>query len=313
MQSLNQILKAKKPDLKQVSLDRYSENLKKLANLMNTDNLDFLESNYQGVIDTLRSKYQDATTRNYLNAIIVYMTSDDDDSDALTAYKDLRDEINNSYFKAKKNESIPTNKQITTEQIEDLIAKLESLIKKYKIGRDTKDTITKTRYNILLDHLILSFYNEYRLRNDLAMLRRCANVREYNRLMKENPNDNYIVCGPRNTTLHLNSYKTNTHYGGYTLDVSNNIHKIFKRFNKVNKGDTYLLNSFYGKPITKNNLSKMILSIFDRYLGLKVSTTMLRKNYLTNKYAKVKKEMEHDADVMMHSVDTQQKVYVTKK
>ena len=40
---------------------------------------------------------------------------------------------------------------------------------------------------------------------------------------------------------------------------------------------------------------------------------MLRKIYLSSKYSNVKEEMEKDAHIMGHSVETQQKVYVKEK
>jgi hypothetical protein len=43
-----------------------------------------------------------------------------------------------------------------------------------------------------------------------------------------------------------------------------------------------------------------------------ISTTLLRKIYLSSKYADVKEEMEADANMMGNSVGVQQSVYVKK-
>ena len=43
-----------------------------------------------------------------------------------------------------------------------------------------------------------------------------------------------------------------------------------------------------------------------------ISTTLLRKIYLSSKYSKVKEDMEKDAHMMGNSVSTQQAVYVKK-
>jgi hypothetical protein len=105
--------------------------------------------------------------------------------------------------------------------------------------------------------------------------------KEYNQ--NKNKHDNFIICASTKSTIYLNSYKTAENYGEYKLELSKNIHKIFKKYLLVNMGDDMFLNSYYGVPISKNNLSKLLISIFDKYLGKKISTTCLRKNYLTNK------------------------------
>jgi len=48
-------------------------------------------------------------------------------------------------------------------------------------------------------------------------------------------------------------------------------------------------------------------------MGKSISTTMLRKIYLSSKYSKVKEEMEKDAEIMGHSTQTQGKVYIKKE
>ena len=66
-----------------------------------------------------------------------------------------------------------------------------------------------------------------------------------------------------------------------------------------------------GKPITRIELSKLLKKTSEKYMGKSVSTTLLRKSYLTNKYGDVKKEMEKDSKVLGHDVSTTgMKVYV---
>ena len=48
-------------------------------------------------------------------------------------------------------------------------------------------------------------------------------------------------------------------------------------------------------------------------MGKSISTTMLRKIYLSSKYGKVKEEMEKDAKVMGHSTEVAQSVYIKKE
>lgn len=67
-----------------------------------------------------------------------------------------------------------------------------------------------------------------------------------------------------------------------------------------------------GKPLTRIELSKVLLKYSKKYMGKSISSTLLRKIYLSSKYSDVKDEMEKDSKVMGHSVATQQSVYVKK-
>ena len=56
---------------------------------------------------------------------------------------------------------------------------------------------------------------------------------------------------------------------------------------------------------TRNGLSQILLNTSAKYLGgIKLSTTMIRKSYLSSKYSDIKKEQDKDATIMKHSVET---------
>ena len=68
-----------------------------------------------------------------------------------------------------------------------------------------------------------------------------------------------------------------------------------------------------GKPLTRIELSKVLLKYSEKYMGKKISTTLLRKSYLSGKYSKVKDEMKKDSKILGHDVATTgMKVYVKK-
>jgi hypothetical protein len=78
-------------------------------------------------------------------------------------------------------------------------------------------------------------------------------------------------------------------------------------------GRTYLFTDRTGKPYTSSSFTHRLNSVFQKHIGQKLSSTLLRKIYLTDKYKdykKVKSEMESDAKQMGHSVATQQEHYV---
>ena len=66
-----------------------------------------------------------------------------------------------------------------------------------------------------------------------------------------------------------------------------------------------------GKPITRTELSKLLIKFSKKYMNKSISTTLLRKIYLSSKYGDTKKEMEADSKVLGHDVaSTGMKVYV---
>ena len=68
-----------------------------------------------------------------------------------------------------------------------------------------------------------------------------------------------------------------------------------------------------GKPLTRIELSKVLLKYSQKYMNKSVSSTLLRKSYLSGKYSKVKDEMQKDSKILGHDVATTgMKVYVKK-
>ena len=74
-----------------------------------------------------------------------------------------------------------------------------------------------------------------------------------------------------------------------------------------------LFKSSTGKALTRNALSQLLLKTTKKRMGKSISTTMLRKIYLSSKYGKIQEEQAKDAEIMGHSVDTQNKVYIKKE
>ena len=72
------------------------------------------------------------------------------------------------------------------------------------------------------------------------------------------------------------------------------------------------------KTITRIELSKIFSKYSERYVGKKISTTLLRKAYLSSKYgqdgglAEQFVELEKDNKIMMHSAKAALGVYIKK-
>lgn len=127
---------------------------------------------------------------------------------------------------------------------------------------------------------------------------------------------NYIFLNEK--ILILNKYKTKGTYGILRIDLPQELIEIISGWMRIR---TTIYNVLDGRrellfhtrkrtPMTSKNLIKYLNRIF----GKKVSTSMLRKVYLSEKYPAVESsnEMRKDATIMGHSVYTQQLVYRKK-
>jgi hypothetical protein len=134
----------------------------------------------------------------------------------------------------------------------------------------------------------------------------------------ENPNmeKNYIYMSTKK--LVLNRYKTSKAYGqGNEIDLPDNLIEIIRTWINIR-------NKVYPKLIGNNELlltknltgmSQVNLTQFlNRIFGKNVSSTILRKSYLSEKYpvTHTVSEMERDAKSMQHSIRTQQQTYRKK-
>ena len=127
---------------------------------------------------------------------------------------------------------------------------------------------------------------------------------------------NYIYIGSK--TLVLNRYKTSRFYGkDNTIQLPGPLVDIISEWMRVRaliypklQGVSELLVTKDLIPMGQVNLTQFLNRIF----GSKVSSTMLRKSYLTEKYpvTHTSAEMNSDAKAMQHSVRVQQTTYRKK-
>ena len=316
-----------RPTIKDKTINMYINNIKKLNRMVHDDNdkelinIEFLNdiSKINSTLDHLHY----TTKRNYYNAIIVALSSDDkDDNKLLKEYQDVRDKLNQQYedematgvISDKQKEAFVDKSEIlkVIDEIKD-----EILIKKIK----RKSELSKKDYQLFMIYLLISIYSKYPFRNDVSGMS-VISKRQYNKLSLEDKTaNNYVVVEKNKMSFVLNEYKTSKKYHEKIIPIDKELEKIFRLYFRLtniksrmdNGEDTILFVSSTGKPLSRNGISQLLLKTFKARLGKSISTTMLRKIYLSDKYADVKNDMEKDAHILGHSVETQQKVYVKEK
>lgn len=307
MTDFYKIIKKAKPDLKPVSIQRYVSNINKLLTDINKPNNIKSLTDINSIITHLNTKAP-STKKAYINAIIVALKGGLPDDPSISIYQEKRDTLNKEYFD-EKSKNIKNGKEkermITMKEWDGLIKELNKKITSQKLR--SKTVLNKNEFNLMLQHLLVSLYFKYPFRNDFALMKVVTPL-QYKR--NKDPQYNYFIDSARGSKFILNNYKTNKTYGSQIIDVDKDTVKLIRQFLKISPNKEMLIVDNNGVPLSRNRLSKFLISTFQNYLKKPIGTQMLRKSYLSSKYGDVVKEEKKDSKLMGHSVGTQQKIYV---
>lgn len=311
MDDLKQTIQDNNPNLKQSSINQYICNVKKTLQLLEgglDDPSNTINNRSEEIIEAIETMNEN-TQKNKLNAILKVVNVD---SIASKNYKDRRDLLQSRY-----NDRVSTGEKtekeearmITREQYDFVLNTLYEKID----GLDKSDLpLKKNQWKYWLGFMLLSLYKEIPLRNDLAGMEVIDNKTWREHRYKLDNDKNYLVVGARVVQIILNQYKTKNTYGRKIIKASPELAKIIKRYLTLKPESKYFVVNHTGDMMSDTTLSRFISNLFLEFLDTQTGITQIRKSYLTNKYGDIKQEMAKDADLMGHSVTTQQKIYVKK-
>ena len=299
--NFTELVQQARPNIKENSAKAYATSLKLLAPEGST-NLDFLLDT-EAVLGKIE-KYKHTTRRNYLNAVIVVLKGGEGTENPLKEYEKVRDKYNEEYA-----EQVQTHTK-TERQKEIWIDWNDYLKIVEKLREDTSNLKSqewsKRETQKYQDFLITLLYSKYPLRNDWADVRVISKT-EYNGLGEdEKKKGNYLVKHNSNKYFFvLNEYKTSKKYGEKHIEIDDEILKPLRRWLRHNDS-RYLLINRKGEPLNSNGITKVLNRIGIAERGKPFGSSILRHSYLSDKYGKGQKEKEKDADLMGHSVSTQE-------
>jgi integrase len=223
-------------------------------------------------------------------------------------YSDLRDELNKKYIDENQSGVISDKQKAnfaSMEEIDDMIEKLRKEVAPLK----KKTKLTQKDISRLRAYVVFSMLRSLPTRNDMAGMKYISQT-DYKQLSNEEKQDhNYLVNERDNLKFIYNLYKTSKKYGENIIPAPQELKPILRMYLKMmdyDYGDTIF-------PMTRNALSQLLLKQSQRLIDKKISTTMMRKIYLSDKYADIKEEQDALAKVMGHSKGTAQAVYVKKQ
>ena len=305
-------IKKARPSLKPNTIKQYEINLTKLKKLFDSEDYTFLNEPDK-VMDKL-SYLHYTSQRNMLNAIIVLLmalNADKKYDKLLEEYGSKRDAFNSDYVDSQKDGKISDKQAPNFTTTEELYKMINRMGDDLKLAKD-KDNLSIKEKSLLQAFILFNIYVRLPMRNDVAGMI-AINKRTYNKLSADDKeNDNYLVVGKDNMFFVLNKYKTSKKYEELKIEIPADLKKVLRYYLKIN-GMGVLFVSSNGEPINRNGLTQLLIRYSQKYMdGKKISTTILRKVYLSSKYSDVKDEMAKDAKMMGNSVGTQQSVYVKK-
>jgi hypothetical protein len=284
--------------------------------MFDTDSGDF---NFLGDFNKVKkglSEYNYLSQRNYINAIIVLLMALNIDKKLIDQYVKLRDKFNDEYNENNLTGVISDKQEPNFTTTDEIFRMLDAMKDDLK---DTDETnLTKKEKQLMQAYVLFSIYARMPLRNDTAGMRSITGGK-FNKLsQKEKTENNFLIVERDRMYFLLTDYKTSKNYGTLEIDIKDKeLKSILKNWIKI-QGYGILFKTSTDKPITRIELSKIFLKYSEKYLNKKISTNLLRKIYLSSKYAVEDglqdqlKNLEADNQVMGHSKAVALNDYIKK-
>ena len=300
-----------RPNLKPNTIKQYTTNLNKLKKMFETDNYDFLSDT-----DKVMEKISDLgylSQRNILNAVVVLLMAlnlDEKYDKLLEEYGKIRDKYNDQYSDEQKSGVISDKQSANFATIEEIYEMINTMADELKPIKK-KTELSKKEFSLLQAFTLFNIYARMPMRNDVSEME-AIQKRAYNKLSEEEKKSkNYLVLEKNGMFFVLNKYKTAKKYEELNLPIEDKSLRKIIRFYLKHNGMGVLFKTSTGKPITRTELSKLLIKFSKKYMNKSVSTTILRKSFLSSKYGDMKKEMLKDSKVLGHDIATTgMKIYV---
>lgn len=306
-----QMIKFKKT-AKESTINTYMRSLEQLTRYMGKKDLDYLQD-AQGVLDfmdNMKNKsgapITDSTKKSYLNAIIVLLQSQEAPNESLIKkYLKPRDAYNEKYAKAQMDSKISEKQKpnfANMDELQQLLDNMKQDIKEKKLFQ--KDNLNRDERAIIRAYIMFNFLIDLPIRNELAGII-LIGKREYNKLSDDDKkNNNYIINSRPNYVISLGDYKTNKLHGVKLFIINKKNEVLLKKWFKmmdIKKGDIIF-------NLSRTDLSNLLINQSTKYIGKRISTTMIRKARASVN-VESKKDMETLADIMTHKVGTHAEIY----
>jgi hypothetical protein len=277
--------------IKESSKKLYLSNLKRLNDNQDPEDYNFLK-NTNKIFEKIKH-LKDNTKRTYLIGIVSVLK----DQPKFKKPFDIYYQKMMEYNKNLKNNTTKSETQNENWMEQDEIKKIwdDSLINITQITKN-KRKLESADFETLTNFLVLSLYV-------LIPPRRADYLKMLILLEPTEMNKEYNYLDIKNKQFIFNNFKTVGTYKEQIIDIPKELMDVIILYLKFRKDKTNLM-PFLVKPDgTAFESINAITRILNKIFKKKISVSLLRNIYLTDKYAKENKEKEKDATAMATSVN----------
>lgn len=283
----------------EVSIRAYSNTVQLITKRASSKNLEDI-LNY--VKNDTESKI--STKINYLNSYISLAREGllEGYTGNLKPLEEYRDKLQMDLEKIKQKDNL-TSKQ---KEIMSKVSYTDLLNGVQMLGRLKTNSLQD-----LTNYLMLALPVKYPLRNDLIDIELTSDLK-----VAKNGTKNYLYLpkvtnrSKKGAILFLREYKTAQSYGDQEIEISLDLTKDIANLVALDPNRKYLFQTTTGTPLSSSDFTHRLQRLTDHVLGTPVSTTLIRKIFLTDKYGETVQEMKEDAKMMLHSGGVQQSTYI---
>ena len=291
-----------RPALKESTLNQYVAQLRKLKNVLEADDFEFLEypDNVKEIVENDGRHY--TSQKNVYGAIVIYLKSinpDGEFDEYIDIYETWRNALRDKYV------SEQTSGVISDKQSNNFISKVELDLFISKMRREIKN-----QPQLHMVYVMFEILSRYPLRNDLPGMVLLTQKGFEKLSATDKISHNYLIKMENGFIIHDADHKTSKTHGTIKIhvDPGSPLAKILRSYIRVmtyKPGDNLF-------PVTPNYMSQLLIKYSQHYCGKNISSTMIRKIVSSDKYLESKESQKEHAHILGHSVAMENLVYVKK-
>lgn len=315
---LTEILREHNPNLKDITLERYSAKLEKIRKCVGGDKMYTFLKKPVKVLSCLAEN--DHTRKLELSIVMTMCKIIDLDDDILEVYRQelnsIVEKVKARYKSGEKSEKEKAN-WLTKADLEAIQQDEKEEYEKI-ITKTRGPSIKGHRYLDSQNYVLLSLYLSHPLRNDVAYTKIVNNPTDWEKMKKKDKEKgNYLILDRlnENVKLVMNEYKTDKYYGQKVINIDKEVGQLIMHFLRWRayhgwESNYFLLNRKM-EPMSENGITKSFNRLFDKY-DKKISTSMLRHILLTDMFSEINEKKKEIADMIGNSPATIDNKYVKK-
>jgi len=320
-----------RPSLSADSLTSYKTTLNQLKthfNIESPTSAEFLFNDFKKLKSYINSFKNTNTRKSKIIGIIVLMSTlknrTSKQEKIFVKLQNLLSELNDNYI-SDQSTQVKSDKQaknsITMSQFDGVVNDLKKDLVGDSYKTWTAGDLTKRQFNMLTEYVLVRFYRDHPLRNDVNETKIMPES-VYEKLPEQKKDEyNYLLTkGELPVIFQLNRYKTSKTLGRQRLKINERLGKILKVFIRLTGTDLFLFTKERDRDesITSNDISKILNRVFKRYFpDKKISTSSLRhlqasefsKDNNLPSQAEMDKMEKKINQKFQHSAATNQKIY----